>query len=138
MPILTAAALLTMQAAQPTPAPDVEDYQRQTMIKARCREYTADTDADGVVDFDEYTAYREETFHGWDLDASDDLSLMEAETCWVVRGGERETAPFRDFDLNDDRIIGYEEYHPEGWWEQADADADGVLEPEEWPEAFQD
>ncbi|MFW6412505.1 MAG: hypothetical protein ACOC0V_00070 [Oceanicaulis sp.] len=128
---VVAAALMIQSAPLET-----EDYQRQSRVEVECEQISADSNGDGVLTREEYRQYRQDSFDNYDLDQNEEIDLIEAETCWIRDGSGRERAEFEDFDLNDDEIVGYEEYHAEGWWEDADENSDGMITPDEWPEGF--
>lgn len=129
MSTAAAAILLTGCEAEPEEEfvnPDAEANETAKLEPAGANGW--DTNEDGLLQQDEYTAWGQSGFDNWDTNADAQLGQDEFTTGLNSAGLENADGAFASFDDNGDDFLSEEEFFDNEEWDEWDPDGDGILE----------
>lgn len=93
---------------------------------------TWDTNADGMFQEAEYTAWRDQGVGAWDTNADTRLDRQEFSTGWTNAGFNGADDVFVAWDDNNDGFLADDEFFDDEEWDEWDANDDGMLEAGEF------
>ena len=91
-----------------------------------------DSNSDRNFDRNEFSGYGDRGFLAWDKDKDQRLSTSEFESGWSEAGWRDSQTALTAFDDNGDTFLSNEEFFGEDEFGEWDANANGVLESNEW------
>lgn len=132
----TAAAALLLSACGPDPEP-VEVAEVDTAVVAPPGTTTGvatawDTNADGLLQEAEYSAWDQQGISGWDLNNDNRLDQQEFATGWTNAGFSNPDAVFTAWDDDNDTFLSDDEFFDDEEWGEWDTNNSGILEANEF------
>lgn len=93
---------------------------------------TWDTNNDGILQKDEYTAWHQRGISAWDTNSDNRLSLQEFSAGWIDAGFKDADTIFALWDDNVDQYLTDDEFFDDEEWPNWDTNSNGALEPTEF------